>query len=209
MQTTLDQQSNDRLISLQEKLTSIRYSLLNQKSNASSVKQSREQLTTDERIFETQNPGEAELKPKVRESHDTQGPKSTTVIVEQRLLENKSVWTPVVNYRDVELKVSDLITIRSLIHQKVHQVMSQTPLYQEFMPGKIFTDLVQFIDQANRSLEQQQVDESTLPVLPSHQQLSHDFSRIMQTIENRKSTHKQLNDAQNNYSSAQPPPFGN
>ena len=42
MQTTLDQQSNERLVSLQDKLTSMRYSLMNQRSSASSAKRSRE-----------------------------------------------------------------------------------------------------------------------------------------------------------------------
>ena len=41
--------------------------------------------------------------------------------------------------------------------------MSQSPLYQDIMPGKIFNDLVTFIDTANRSLEIDQIDESMLP----------------------------------------------
>ena len=90
------------------------------KSNTSSVKQSRDQLASEDRNLDTQGPVENDMKPKLKESNDANGAKSTKVVVEPMLTDNKSLWAPVVNYRDVELKVSDLITIRSLIHQKIH-----------------------------------------------------------------------------------------
>jgi len=71
----------------------------------------------------------------------------------------------VLAYRDCELKVIDLITMRSLIHQKIHQIMDQTPLYQDYMPSKIFYDLVAFIDSANRNLSQ---TDGALPQLPTN-----------------------------------------
>ena len=98
----------------------MRYSLMQSKSNTSSVKQSRDQLGSEDRNLDTQGPVENDLKPKLKESNDTNGAKSTKVVVEPMLTDNKSLWAPVVKYRDVELKVSDLITIRSLIHQKIH-----------------------------------------------------------------------------------------
>ena len=90
------------------------------KSNTTSVKQSRDQLTSEDRNLDTQGPIENDMKPMLKESNDANGAKSTKVVVEPMLTDNKSLWAPVVNYRDVELKVSDLITIRSLIHQKIH-----------------------------------------------------------------------------------------
>ena len=98
----------------------MRYSLMQSKSNTSSVKQSRDQLVSEDRNLDTQGPVENDMKPKLKESNDANGAKSTKVVVEPMLTDNKSLWAPVVNYRDVELKVSDLITIRSLIHQKIH-----------------------------------------------------------------------------------------
>ena len=94
----------------------MRYNLMNTKSNASSVKQSRDQLVSDPKIYENQEPKEKERKNSVRDSNDSNAPKTTKVVVEPMLTDTKSLWAPVVNYRDVELKVSDLITIRSLIH---------------------------------------------------------------------------------------------
>ena len=90
------------------------------KSNTSSVKQSHDQLVSEDRNPDTPGPVENDRKPKLKESNDTNGAISTKVVVEPMLTENKSLWAPVVKYRDVELKVSDLITIRSLIHQKIH-----------------------------------------------------------------------------------------
>ena len=90
------------------------------KSNTSSVKQSRDQLASEDRNLDTQGPVENDMKPKLKASNDTNVAKSTKVVVEPMVTDNKSLWAPVVNYRDVELKVSDLITIRSLIHQKIH-----------------------------------------------------------------------------------------
>lgn len=73
--------------------------------------------------------------------------------------------------------------MRSLIHQKIHQLMTQSPLYQDYMPGKIFLDLVNFVETANKTYEQQ--TEALLPQLPTHQQLNHDFSRIMQSLDRK------------------------
>ena len=50
-----------------------------------------------------------------------------------------------VSYRSVTVKTKDLIDMRSVIHQKIEQVLSQSNLWSKIMPEKIFHDLVNFI----------------------------------------------------------------
>ena len=56
---------------------------------------------------------------------DSPLPKGAQIVVEShsKLPDLKNVKTPpipMLNYRDLELKVIDFITMRSLIHQKIH-----------------------------------------------------------------------------------------
>ena len=81
-------------------------------------------MDLDEKLMDTQNNSEMELsKPYKNTGNDSPLPKGAQIVVESRQPDAKSVQTPpipMLNYRDLELKVIDFITMRSLIHQKIH-----------------------------------------------------------------------------------------
>lgn len=57
----------------------------------------------------------------------------------------------VIKYRDIGLKAKDLIDMRMLIHHKIEQVLEGASLWNNFMPYKIFKDLVSFSADNNTS----------------------------------------------------------
>ena len=48
-------------------------------------------------------------------------------------------------YRDISFNTQDLLDIRYVIHHKVEQVLSQSSLWKDVMPERIFKDLVNFV----------------------------------------------------------------
>ena len=60
-----------------------------------------------------------------------------------------------VSFRGIDFRKKDLLDMRGIIHQKIEQLMDNSPLWATMMPVKIFKDLVNFVGDASGQLQVQ------------------------------------------------------
>ena len=65
------------------------------------------------------------------------------------------IRSELVPFRGIDFKKKDLLDMRSIMHQKIEQLMDNSPLWATMMPVKIFKDLVNFVGDASGQLQAQ------------------------------------------------------
>lgn len=74
-----------------------------------------------------------------------------------------------VSYRNYNIEVKSLIDMRRVIHQKIEQVFSQSALWNQIMPSKIFNDLLSFVSHIDKDTQLYST-EAVPPISQSHSQ---------------------------------------